>query len=302
MTDLASTGIKPTLTELVALRATAQRRPPARKGTYNATGPAQSSARGRGMEYAESREYVAGDDVRHIDWRLTARSGRTHTKLFQAERERLTLIVADTSPALYFGTRVRYKSVQAARAAAVAVWAAVRDGDRVAILRGSRKEAPVPPASGARGALRVLDALVRWYSQPPVDDAGLASALDSATRLLRPGSRLIVLADPGSIAAIPESRWPALAMHHEVVVLLLTDALETDPPRAMLPFSLGDHRIELDLGNPTQRQRWQQEFGRPLESALQNLPRRGVRAYSLQGDAPSESWLPLLGRAQSQVA
>ena len=80
------------------------------------------------MEYAESREYVAGDDARHIDWRLTARTGRAHTKLFQAERERLSLIVADTSPALYFGTRVRFKSVQAARASAVAAWAAVRDG------------------------------------------------------------------------------------------------------------------------------------------------------------------------------
>ncbi len=300
--DAEGNGLKPTLAELVALRAIAQRRIAARKGRHNNSGPAQSNLRGRGMEYAESREYVAGDDVRHIDWRLTARSGRTHTKLFQAERERLTLIVADTSPALYFGTRVRFKSVQAARAAAVAVWAAVRDGDRVAILRGSSREAPVPPASGARGALRVLDALVRWYSQPPLDDAGLGVALDHAVRLLRPGSRLIVLADPRSIAALPESRWPALAAHHEVVVLLLTDALEGAPPAALLPFALGDHRVELDLGNSTQRQRWQQEFTGPVERALETLPRRGVRVYSLQGDAPSESWLPLLGRSQSQVA
>ena len=300
--DAAGDGIKPTLAELVALRAIAQRRTAARKGRHNVTGPAQSSVRGRGMEYAESREYVAGDDVRHIDWRLTARSGRTHTKLFQAERERLTLIVADTSPTLYFGTRVRFKSVQAARAAAVAVWAAVRDGDRVAILRGSSKEAPVSPASGARGALRVLDALVRWYSQPPADDAGLGVALDHALRLLRPGSRLIVLADPRSIAALPESRWPALAAHHEVVVLLLTDALESAPPEALLPFALGDHRVELDLANATQRKRWQQEFTGPVEKALEMLPRRGVRVFSLQGDAASESWLPLLGRSQSQVA
>lgn len=295
-------GLKPTLAELVALRATAQRRPPARKGQHNIAGPAQSSLRGRGMEYAESRQYVAGDDVRHIDWRLTARSGRTHTKLFQAERERLTLIVADTSPALYFGTRVRFKSVQAARAAAVAVWAAVRDGDRVAILRGSKQEAPVPPASGARGALRVLDALVRWYSHAPIDDTGLSAALENASRLLRPGSRLIVLADPRSIAAIPETRWPALAAHHEVVVLMLTDALESEPPKVALPFMVGDHRVELDLGNAAQRQRWRNEFKQPVEHALQQLPRRGVRVYSLQGDAPSESWLPLLGRAQSQVA
>ena len=90
------------------------------------------------MEYAESREYAQGDDARHIDWRLTARSGKPHTKLFQAERERLTLLVADTAPSLYFGTRTRFKSVQAARAGAVAAWIAVRDGDRIAALRGQR--------------------------------------------------------------------------------------------------------------------------------------------------------------------
>ena len=102
--------------------------------------------RGRGMEYAESREYVAGDDARHIDWRLTARTGRAHTKLYQAERERLTLLVADTDPVLYFGTRVRFKSVQAARVGAVAAWLAQRQGDRLGALRGSAVEAPVPPA------------------------------------------------------------------------------------------------------------------------------------------------------------
>src|SRR5690606_30309855 len=87
------------------------------------------------MEYAESREYAPGDEVRHIDWRVTARSGRPHTKMFQAERERLTLVVADTAPALYFGTRVRFKSVQAARAAAMATWVGVRDGGRAAAPR-----------------------------------------------------------------------------------------------------------------------------------------------------------------------
>src|SRR6478736_4309344 len=102
----------------------------------------------------------------HIDWRLTARSGTPHTKLFQAERERLTLLIADTAPSLYFGTRVRFKSVQAARAGALAAWSAIGDGDRVAALRGSLREAPVAPAAGARGALRVLDALVRWYTAP----------------------------------------------------------------------------------------------------------------------------------------
>jgi len=298
MTD----GIVPTLAELVALRGSVSGRRSARLGRHGVSGHALSPMRGRGMEYAESREYSIGDDARHIDWRLTARTGKPHTKLFQAERERLTLIVADTAPALYFGTRVRFKSVQAARAGAVAAWMAVRDGDRIAALRGSVREAPIAPASGARGALRVLDALVRWYAQSPDDDAGLAVALDHAARLLRPGSRLLVLADPASIVAIPEQRWPALAQHHEVIVLLLSDPLETAPPQAALPFTSGGLRVELDLATAGQRQRWREQFVAPIETALERLPARGVRVQSLSTDAPSESWLPLLGRARPMVA
>lgn len=295
-------GVVPSLAELLALRGLAQGRRIAKRGRHGVSGHALSPARGRGMEYAESRDYAIGDDARHIDWRLTARSGRTHTKLFQAERERLTLIVADTAPSLYFGTRVRFKSVQAARAGAIAAWIALRDGDRIAALRGSDKEAPVSPASGPRGVLRVLDALVRWYGTRPVDDAGLATALDHAGRVLRPGSRLVVLADPRSIADIDERRWPALAAHHEVIVLLLTDPLERDPPRTALPFTTDGHRVELDLASPAQRQRWRAEFVRPLEAALESLPARGIRVQMLASDAPSEAWLPLLGRAQASVA
>lgn len=297
-------GIAPTLAELVALRAAAQGRRPPRLGRHGSSGHALSPLRGRGMEYAESREYTIGDDVRHIDWRLTARSGRPHTKLFQAERERLSLVVADTAPALYFGTRVRFKSVQAARAGAVAAWAALRDGDRVAALRGSTREAPVPPASGPRGVLRVLDALVRWYATPPEDDAGLAVALDHARQLLRPGSRLLVLADPASIAAIPAQRWPALSAHSEVFVLLLLDPLEQAPPQAALPFAargrdVDEHRVQLDLAVASQRQRWRQAFVAPVEAALAQLPARGVRVHALATDAASESWLPMLGSARA---
>jgi len=295
-------GLRPALAELVALRTSVSGRRSARHGRHGVSGHALSPMRGRGMEYAESREYSIGDDARHIDWRLTARTGRAHTKLFQAERERLTLIVADTAPALYFGTRVRFKSVQAARAGAVAAWAAARDGDRIAALRGSIREAPVAPAASARGALRVLDALVRWYTQPPEEDAGLAVALDHAARLLRPGSRLVLLADPHSITTIPARRWPALAQHHEVIVLLLTDPLEMAPPQGMLPFTSAGHRIELDLATAGQRQRWRSTFTAPIEAALEQLPARGIRVQTLSTDAASESWLPLLGRQRPMVA
>ena len=93
-------GVTPSLAELVALRATAQAQQAPRRGRHGVSGQAPSPLRGRGMEYAESREYALGDDARHIDWRVTARSGKAHTKLYQAERERLTLVVADTAASL----------------------------------------------------------------------------------------------------------------------------------------------------------------------------------------------------------
>ena len=312
-----SDGITPSLDELVALRRAVLGRRPPRRGRHGLSGQAPSPVRGRGMEYAESREYAQGDDARHIDWRLTARTGRPHTKVFQAERERLTLIVADTAPSLYFGTRTRFKSVQAARAGALAAWAAVRDGDRIATLRGSAREAPVVPVAGPRGALRVLDALVRWYARPPQDDAGLGVALDHADRLLRPGSRLVLLADPLSVLAQPVARWATLVQHREVVALLLCDPLERDPPRAMLPFLIGPSvdrsvdrdagpastvgvsRIELDLAAEAQRERWRATFSAPMDEALTVLSRGGVRARALSTDAPSDGWLDLLGGARA---
>lgn len=287
--DAASEGIVPSLAELVALRAQVQRAPAPRRGRHGVHGPAPSNLRGRGMEYAESREYSIGDDVRRMDWRLTARSGRAHTKLFQAERERLTLLVADTAPELYFGTRVRFKSVQAARAGAVAVWSAMQSGDRIAALRGG--EPAIPPAAGLRGAMRVLDALARWYAHPPEGDAGLAEALEHAQRLLRPGAQLVVLADSGSAARVPMLRWTALARHHQATLVLLQDPLEAAPPRRGLTFLSAGRRIRLALDRGGVREHWDHAFMDPARELSRTLPSLGWQVRLLSSDATSSDWL-----------
>lgn len=287
----AGDGVVPRLAELVALRASALRPPAPHRGRVGSSGQAPSPMRGRGMEYAESREYVAGDDARHIDWRVTARTGRTHLKLFQAERERVSLIVADTDPALYFGTRTRFKSVQAARVGAVAAWSAQRRGDRIAALRGSDLEAPVAPAGGARGVLRVLDALCRWYAQPPADDAGLERGLQHAARVLRPGARLLVLADPQRALSIPAARWAALAQHHEVELMLLVDPLELQPPSADLAFLAEGQQLRLDLRQARARAQWQAHFVAPLQALQQQLQARRLAVHVIASDAPSADWL-----------
>lgn len=289
-----SDGLRPDLAELIALRTHVRGWPPAQRGAAQVAGPGISPFRGRGMEYAESRPYAAGDDVRHVDWRLTARSGKLHTKMFQAEREKIALIVADTAPSLYYGTRVRFKSVQAARVGAIAAWAAQQRGDRIGALRGDTSEPPTSPQGGHRGALRVLDALVRWYAARPVRDDGLGQALAVATRLLHPGASLTVLADAGSLAAIDDGVLALLARHHELRVVVFCDPLERHPPRAQLPFAIGGAHVDLDLDAAPVRSRWHAMFSALQGAQLQRLRQMGARACIVASDDDDRTLLTAL--------
>ncbi|HEX7770596.1 MAG TPA: DUF58 domain-containing protein, partial [Dokdonella sp.] len=125
-----------TLDELIGLAALAHgaslartRRTPALR-----SGTSTSRWRGRGVDFRESRIYQPGDEIRHMDWRVTARSGKPHTKVFQEEREQGLLFVMDQNPGMRFGTKVRFKNVQAARAAALLAWMGAANGDRVGAL------------------------------------------------------------------------------------------------------------------------------------------------------------------------
>ena len=291
--DASGRGVVPSLDELIAMRGVATGRWQARRGQLGVQGQASASVRGRGMEYAESREYTPGDDARHIDWRLTARSGMPHTKLFQAERERLTLVVADAAAEMHFGTRVRFKSVQAARVGAWVAWRAAQAGDRIAALHGSSEEAPVTPASGARGALRVLDALARWYATP-ARNADLAAALAQARRLLRPGARMIVLTDAARVLATPVAHWQGFAPQHACRVVLFSDPLESDPPRARLRFAVDGGHLGLSLDAAVIRRRWQDDFGGTLQDARALLQRQQLSTAVVSTEETGDGWMRLL--------
>src|SRR4051812_6220907 len=178
-------GVRVHLDELIALRLRARRlvRPAVRVGGHQAATHA-SRFRGRGVDYVESRNYQPGDDIRQMDWRVTARTGRPHTKVFQEEREQSILLLIDANASMRFGTRARFKSVQAARAGALLAWAAVQGGDRVGALGfGPALNAEVKPGGGPRGALRVLRALAEWDSITA--DGGTAVPLSQALQRVR---------------------------------------------------------------------------------------------------------------------
>lgn len=299
---IVSDAITPSLSMLLALRGEVSVRRPPKRAREGVSGAALSPLRGRGMEYAESREYAIGDDARHMDWRVTARSGRPHTKLFQPERERATWIVADRVPAMYFGTKARYKSVQAARLGAIAAWSALNDGDRVGALCGSGSEQPRMPASGVRGVLPVLDALVRWYSTPD-ESHSLKRALQQLRRMARPGSRIVVLAEPASVIAIDGAPWRALARIGELHVLLPIDAFEQSPPRRRLGFLSAGVHSELDLGGAETYRRWQDQYSGILQRAVSVIrDAAGVDAQAVATNASASAWLTGFRAAQAEVA
>ena len=227
------------------------------------SGQQSSRLYGRGMDYAESRAYQHGDDVRRMDWRLTARSGRLHTKLYQEEREGRLLILLDTHASLRFGTRARFKSVQAARAAAIAAWLAVRAGERVGMMAFGGHDRLLRPQGGAHGALAVCGALAEWDALPPAGRAeSLSAALLRARRLQHGASRVLLLSDGFSADAEARQHLLELKARAGVGALVLADALERElPPPGRYPLEHAGERREVALLGERQRREFQQVLG-----------------------------------------
>jgi uncharacterized protein (DUF58 family) len=222
-----------------------------------------------------------------MDWRVTARSGRAHTKLFEEERERGLLLLVDFNPGMRFGTRVRFKSVQAARAASLLAWLASANGDRVGICGfGGGITAEVKPARGRRGVLQVLRALRDWDHAAGEDSEALSSGLERARRLLRPGMRLILVSDGFSVDAQSSPALLRSAGRHELGAVLLSDQLEQHPPPGgRFALSLAGKRHVLDFGNLRMRTQWSQSFAERRLRLRSELQRIGARVVDLSTDS-----------------
>ncbi len=223
------------------------------------SGSYDSAFHGRGMEFAESREYQAGDDVRTIDWRVMARTGRVHTKLFHEERERPVLMLVDARLPMRFGTRDSFKSVLAARAAATLAWAARDAGDRVGgiILRPSGHLEVAPQRTRGR-----LVGFLRHLSEATADESlgsslPLSEGLARLGRVARPGTLVLLLSDFHDLDDAAEREIGRMARRCDVACVLVHDALETDAPaRGDYRISDGDRVLRL----PTENQGWRTEY------------------------------------------
>lgn len=209
-----------------------------------------SKFRGRGMEYSESRMYLPGDDIRSIDWRVTARTGRVHTKLFHEERDRPVLFIVDIGAQMRFGTRRAFKSVVAAEAASLLAWAAVASGDRVGALvfgGGCTEESPVK--GGRHGALSLFRALagVEAAADERASSDDLGETLLRARRVARPGTLIVVISDFSTLLQPAGRQLARLREHNDVLCVWIYDALEAaPPPPARYPVGDGRRSTTLD--------------------------------------------------------
>jgi len=250
----AGDGIHLTAAELIALRPRCHAlRLPMRQAAASAlAGAYRSRFRGRGVDFLESRNYQPGDDIRNMDWRVTARTGRAHTKVFQEERERPVLVVLDAGPSLFFGTRTRLKSVAAGQFAAAVAWSAVRRGDRIGgFLFAPGRHRELRPAGGRRGAMRMIQGLVDWL-EPGIAGQGeaepLSAALERVRHAVRPGSLVVVVSDFFSLDEACNRHLSRLRQHNDVIGCQVLDAAEYRLPPGRYPISDGRQAAILDTG------------------------------------------------------
>jgi uncharacterized protein (DUF58 family) len=211
--------------------------------------------KGRGMEFAEVREYQPGDEVRTIDWNVTARMGAPYVKKFVEERDLTLLVLVDVSGSQAFGSQFLVKRDYAAELAGVLAFSAVANHDRVgAVLFTDRIEAYVPPARGHDHALRIVrDLLAR---EPAGKGTDLTGALRFASRVMKRRGIVAVISD--FQAAGYERALGILRRRHDVIALHLVDPREAEVPAAGLVALLDPEtgeRAVVDTSDPRVRAR-----------------------------------------------
>lgn len=250
-----------------------------------------SKFRGRGIDFAEVRAYQAGDDIRTIDWRVTARTGRPHTKLYTEERERPALVVVDQSQSMFFGSLVNFKSAIAARAAALLSWSALARGDRIgAIIFSDEQQRDIRPRRSHHSVLQITETLLE-YNQAlhaayrPQHRFSLADALQQARSITKPGSELFIISDFQGFDEDSKRNMFQLSRHNDIVCIFVYDWLEGNlPPPGYYSISDGDQRARINLFDQKLRDGYQDGFIQRVEQLQTSLDQLKIPLVKLRTD------------------
>ncbi|MCD6055493.1 MAG: vWA domain-containing protein [Gammaproteobacteria bacterium] len=234
-----------------------------------------SAFRARGIDFSELRHYQYGDDVRSMEWRVTARTGKPHIKCYQSERERPVWLAVDLSASLFFGTRIAFKSVIAAKMAATLAWAAVLQNDQIGGLVFSHQyHTDIRTARRQQGIFPLLKALSLQSLKPAASEGShyFNKALSRLLRVMRPGSLLFIISDFRDLNEDSKPYLQQLRLHNDVVSICLFDAVEMKAPAAnQYPISNGFEQMLMNTDSLDFCKQYEAQFTGRLDKIKQIL-------------------------------
>ena len=281
---LLPTGARVSNTELMRLKYVllSSRQQQRRLHKGNPGGERLSRRRGQGLDFAEVRGYQPGDDVRAIHWRVTARSGKTHTKIFHEQREQPLLLVVDASAAMHFGTLQRFKIVQALNLAALFAWNYALDGERVALVMvDGERSWGTPPSRSSYAVAKAVEAMLRCFREQPT--ASHSCLYQFIPNSMRTHSRIVCIGDSYSIGHQHEIFLSKLARSNTVTAIAIHDRLESELPNFDLAFR-GVHAradIRVDAADSAARTRFRSQFIEQQTKLGDSFAKLGARYSNL---------------------
>lgn len=252
--------------------------------------------KGRGMEFAEVRHYQAGDDIRSIDWRVTARTGETHTKLFQEEKERPVFVFTDLSNSMLFGSKLLLKSVQAAHISALVAWSACQRGDRIGgLVFNQQGHHELKPTSREKAVLKLCHNLCDIHSQALANIDQTASSLFSENlkrlnHLAKPGSLVYIVSDFSALDEASFKQLEILSRHCELIGCHISDPFEHQLPafKQTVTVSANGQELALPLMDKQFRERFAKSAEESFSNRLKRLQKSGLSLISFSAATPLE--------------
>lgn len=314
MQQSAAPGVYVSIEELSQLRLQAGdlTRRSNRRTHASGGGSHQSRFRGRGIDFDEVRIYQAGDDVRNIDWRVTARTGTPHTKLFREERERPVYLVVDQSQSMFFGSQVAFKSVIAAKTAALLAWGAFSNHDRIGGCIFSDDEIHLmKPREGKAGIQSFFRQLLEMNSNLSMRNmsvgrsrAGFLKALEGLNQVVRPGSLVFIISDFRCFDDIALQHLSLLTRHNDILSLFVYDEMERHLPAAgTYGFGDGKNKLFVDTSDRTLRIQFQKRYHEHYHMIEDRLNSINVSLEELptNADLPKRLSIILSGRSRGKI-
>ena len=295
-----------------------------RKAYSSLSGNYSSPFKGRGLNFDEVRPYQPGDDIRNIDWNVTARTDKVHTKIFKEERERPVFIIVDLSDTMYFGSRHCLKSVTAAKAAALFAWAGADNSNRIGgLIFNNNTHQEMRPKGGHQGVLRFLKLLTDFHNnkgnnktynskaQKKITDHKMPINKPLNTELLF--ARIQKIIHPGSIVLLASDlnlsqknddifkHIRYIAQHNDLIINHIADPLEMElPPPGQYGISNGVQTSILNTQDNSIRISFQQMFQHKMEEVEQFCMQNRIHLINLlTNEKVADKFLAALGKDSS---